>query len=206
MAPWSQPVPNIPCHWHPTHTSHFDLQEKYHIPAPPVQSQALGARKDGWCGHFKPFRDGVRKATRDSSFFLTHTGILGALGLSSISDTTVSPCRQHQDTSQDCPCPHFGMDSTLWSHSRSRAGDNTTAQLSLLGCLLSVPFQHLWSPDQPSEQALSTRKFPNWCPLSELLSGCRRSQSIPQAAASAPSPSAPGPFPGVHACRNLRHW
>lgn len=103
---------------------------------------------------------------RDSSFLLMQTGHLDALGFSSPADTAVSPCRQHQDTSQAFPCPRLGMDSTLWSHSRSRPGDNATAQLSLLGCLsLSVPFQLLWSHDQPLEQALSTRKLPNWCPL-----------------------------------------
>lgn len=77
---------------------------------------------------------------RDSSFLLTQTGNLGALGFSSLADTTVSPCRQHQDTSQDFPCPHFGMESSLWSHSRSRPGDNTTAQLSLLGSLSLCAF------------------------------------------------------------------
>lgn len=154
--------------WHPTQTSHFGFQEKYHIPgvqgtAPPVQSQALRARRDGWCpGWGLDSHHLILLEHRDSSFLLIQTGILGALGFSSLADT-------------NCPCPHFGMDSTLWSHSRPRPGDNTTAQLSLLGCLSLCAFPALeerhrgrgiiWSHNQPLEQALSTRKLPNWCPL-----------------------------------------
>lgn len=128
----SQSKHSIP-QWHPTQTSHFGFLEKYHIPgvqgtAPPVQSQALRARRDGWCqGWGLDSHHLILLEHRDSSFLLIQTGILVAFGFSSLADT-------------NCPCPHFGMDSTLWSHNRPRPGDNTTAQLSLLGCLSLCAF------------------------------------------------------------------